>query len=495
MLAISILLSAFVLEDPKPAPPAAPEPVVRQAKLRLGDREIAYLSTAGTLALKPDEEKEKARVFFVAYTQDGADPVTRPLTFVFNGGPGSSSVWLHLGAFGPVRVPMPDDATAPTLPCVLESNPWSLLDLTDLVFIDPVTTGYSRAVAGESDDQFHGLDADVRSVGEFIRLYTTRYGRWLSPKFLAGESYGTTRAAALSDHLQNRHGMFINGVVLISAILQFGTTEMDTGNDLPYVLMLPTYAAIARYHGKAEFGAGRSALDAQQDVEQFVASTYAQALLRGSSLDAAQRASVGADVARFTGLDAAFVDDCALRPSLDRFAKALLRDAGLTVGRLDGRYRGLDRDDAGSGYEYDASYSAIQGAYTAAMNDYVRKTLGYESDLPYEILTGRVHPWPMSAENRYVDVAERLREALNQNPRLCVFVAGGLHDMATPYFAAKYTLDHMGLRADARERVQFETYEAGHMMYVHGPSHAKLKADLARFYAATLARGNGPAPR
>lgn len=493
MLALALLWTSMALEDPKPAPP--PEPVVRQASMRLGDRDLAYTSTAGTLSLKPDEEKEKARVFFVAYTQDGVDVATRPLTFVFNGGPGSSSVWLHLGAFGPVRVPMPDDATAPSLPCALQPNPWSLLDLTDLVFIDPVTTGYSRAVAGESDDQFHGLDADVRSVGEFIRSYTTRYGRWMSPKFLAGESYGTTRAAALSDHLQSRHGMFINGVVLISAILQFGTTEMDTGNDLPYALMLPTYAAIARYHGKSSYGAGASVLDAQREVEEFATSTYASALLRGTSLLDAQRTAVGAEVARFTGLPAGFVDDCALRPTLDRFAKALLRDQGFTVGRLDGRYRGLDRDDGGSGYEYDASYSAIQGAYTAAMNDYVRKTLGYESDLPYEILTGRVHPWPMSAENRYVDVAERLREAMNQNPRLCVFVAGGLHDMATPYFAAKYTLDHMGLRADARDRVQFDTYEAGHMMYVHGPSHAKLKADLARFYATTLARGAAPAVR
>lgn len=493
MFALLMTLAALALDEPKPAP--APEPIVRQATMKLDGRDLAFSSTAGTLALKPDEDKEKARVFFVAYTLNDADAAMRPVTFVFNGGPGSSSVWLHLGAFGPVRVPMPDDATAPPLPCALEPNPYALLDLTDLVFIDPVTTGYSRAVVGESDDQFHGLEADVRSVGEFIRLYTTRYGRWSSPKFLAGESYGTTRAAALAEYLQDRQGMFINGVVLISAILQFGTSDMSPDNDLPYALMLPTYAAIARYHGKAKYGAGASAFDAQREVEAFVDTTYVSALLRGTRLDPAERARVGAELSRFSGLSPQFVDDCALRPSLEQFAKELMRDSGQTVGRLDGRYRGIDRDDAGGGYEYDPSYSAIQGAYTAAMNDYVRKTLGYESDLPYEILTGRVHPWPMSAENRYVDVADRLRQALNQNPRLCVFVAGGLHDMATPYFAAKYTLDHMGLRADALSRVRFETYEAGHMMYVHGPSHAKLKADLARFYADALAVGRQPAPR
>jgi len=463
---------------------------VTHHKLKLGGAEIAYTATAGTLLLRAEDGKKRASIFYVAYTKDGVDDAAaRPITFSFNGGPGSSSVWLHLGVFGPRRVDMGPEGFDLTPPCKLVDNAESWLDLTDLVFIDPVTTGYSRAVPGESDAPFHSVEGDVQSVGDFIRLYTTREKRWTSPKFLAGESYGTTRAAALAGYLQRRQGMYLNGIVLVSAILNFQTARFDAGNDQPCELFLPTYCATAWYHKKLAPELQRDLKSTLAECEAFAQGEYALALRKGSGLSDAERAATAAKLARYTGLSQEYVERTNLRIEINRFCKELERDERKTVGRLDSRYEGVDRDAAGETPESDPSMAAIRGPYTAGLNQYLRSELGYESDLVYEILTGRVQPWKYEgAENRYLDVAERLRAELNANPALRVFVGCGYYDLATPYAAARYTFDHLGMERALRERITFAYYEAGHMMYVHGPSRAQLKQDVSNFFRAALTR-------
>jgi carboxypeptidase C (cathepsin A) len=477
----------------RPAPP--PEDTIVQTRhtLGVGGRELRYTARAGTIVLREeaekggeggptaDGEKPRATIFFVAYTLDDADAAARPITFAFNGGPGSSSVWLHLGLLGPRRVLLDDDGTAPP-PFRLADNEYTLLEHTDLVFIDPVNTGYSRVVPGEAAKQFHGFKRDIESVGDFIRLYTSRYGRWLSPKFLAGESYGTTRAGGLAGYLQARHGLYLNGLVLVSAVLNFQTLEFDPGNDLPYILFLPTYTATALYHRRLAPELQADLRATLAEVEAFALGEYAMALLRGDTLEPERRAEVAARLARYTGLSAEYVERSNLRVRDDRFVKELLRDERRTVGRLDSRFTGVDRDAAGERTEFDPSYAVIQGPYTAAFNDYVRRELAFESDLPYEILSGRVHPWSYGDhENRYVDVAETLRQAMTVNPHLRVHVASGYCDLATPYFATEYTLAHMGLDPRLRGNLAVSYYEAGHMMYVHRASLARLRDELAGF--------------
>ncbi len=449
-------------------------------------RELEYTATAGTITLSEEDGTEKANVFFVAYTLDG-EAATRPVTFTFNGGPGSSSVWLHLGAFGPRRVKMDDEGRPIGPPYTLVDNEATILDLTDLVFIDPVTTGYSRPVPDEDPKQFHGVREDVESVAEFIRLYTTRFERWASPKFLAGESYGTTRAAGLAGHLQGRHGMFLNGIVLISSILNFQTARFDRGNDLAHILLLPSCTATAWYHGRLEPALQDDLARTLDEVEQFALTDYAVALLRGSDLPDDDRREIARQLARYTGLSVEYIEQTNLRLTTRRFTKQLLRDQRRSVGRLDSRFTGIDADAAGEGYEYDPSYAAIQGPYTAMLNHYLRSELDYENDLPYEILTGRVHPWNYNnVQNRYLNVAETLREAMTRNRKLRTFVASGYYDLATPYFATDFTFDHLGLDPELREHVTIRYYESGHMMYIHHPSMLELKEDLREFYEAAV---------
>ena len=490
--------AGFAQQSPQSAPekaaekpkeekkPPVPEEKIIQTKhsVKIGGQEIKYTATAGTILLKLEDGTPKASIFYVAYTKDDvSDASQRTLTFSFNGGPGSSSVWLHLGLFGPRRVQMGDAGTLLPPPYKLVDNGVSLLDISDLVFIDPVSTGYSRAVPGETPQQFHGVTPDVESVADFIRLYTTRNKRWSSPKFLAGESYGTTRAAGLSGYLQQRYGMYLNGIVLISAILNFETAEFDTGNDLPYILYLPTYTAIAWYHKKlpSDLQSG----DVQKAVEEsrkFAVGEYADALMAGDALPAARRGEIEQKLARLTGLSPDYIDRTNLRIEIQRFTKELLGSERRTVGRIDARFTGIDRDAAGERPEFDPSIAAIIGPYSGMLNDYVRNDLKFDSDLPYEVLTGRVRPWSYAPyENRYVNVAETLRSAMTQNPFLHVFVAKGYYDLATPFFAADYTFDHLGLDPALRSHLSGAYYEAGHMMYVHAPSLNKLKADIAQF--------------
>ena len=494
--------------EEKPAPSKAEEKeekqvpkdnlVVTHHKVRIGGKEIKYTATAGTMILKEeptDREKEwegekpRAQVFFIAYTKDtneanstgsGAALAKRPLTFSFNGGPGSSSVWLHLGVLGPRRVVMTDDGELPPPPFQLTDNQYSLIDETDLVFIDPVSTGYSRAADGQKPKEWHEFRKDIESVGDFIRLYTTRFNRWLSPKFLIGESYGTTRAAGLSGYLQERHGLYLNGLMLISAVLDFTTILFNTNNELPFILFLPGYAATAWYHKKA--GAGQPLEKFLKEAEDFASGAYASALMKGDLLPAQERLRVVQEVRRFTGLSTEFIERTNLRIIDQHFFKELLRESGRTVGRLDSRFLGIDRLGVTESAEYDPLLTNVIGPYTAGFYNLVRAELNFESDLPYEILSEKVAPWSYSAfENQYVNVAETMRKAMTYNPHLKVFVANGYYDLGTPYFATEYTFNHLGLNQSLHQNIHMEYYEAGHMMYIHMPSLKKMKADLAKF--------------
>jgi carboxypeptidase C (cathepsin A) len=463
--------------------------------ITMNGQEIAYTVTTGTIVLKEEAEKEgasegekpKATFFFIAYTRDEvSDPSTRPVTFSFNGGPGSASVWLHMGLLGPRRTAMTDIGDLPPPPYKLVDNEFSLLDVSDMVFIDPVGTGYSRATTGEKAREFHGFKKDIESVGDFIRLYATRYGRWLSPKFLIGESYGTTRAAGLSGYLQERHGLYLNGIMLISSILDFSTAYFHIGNDLPAIMFVPTYTATAWYHKKLPPELDlRAALD---EAEAFAMNEYAPALMKGDTLAGEERAQIAQKLARLTGLTPEYVERTNLRIDIFRFIKELLRDQRRTVGRLDSRFQGLERDAAGESVENDPSLSNIMGPYTATFYDYVRRELKFESDLPYEILSLKVNvQWSYSDfENQYVNVAETLRKAMSINPFLKIFVANGYYDLATPYFATEYTFNHLSLDESLRKNVTMTYYEAGHMMYIHIPSLAQLKEDLVAFVRSAI---------
>lgn len=478
------------------APPAAEKPaptddlVTTTHTLLTPSGELAYTANAGRVVLRTEKHTDgkfdghepHAEVFLVAYTLDGADPATRPVTIAFNGGPGSSSVWLHLGLLGPRRVVMGDAGALTPPPWGLTDNAETLLKDSDLVFIDPVSTGYSRAVTGGKPADFHGYGPDVETIGEVIRLWVTRNERWLSPKFLAGESYGTLRAAALAEHLQNRHGMFLNGLMLISSVLDMGTIRFTEGNDRPYPLFLPTYAAIAHHHGRHE---GRSLPDVLADAEEFAAGEYSWALARGNRLPDADLDRVASRLAQLSGLDEAYVRRVRLRIEHQRFFRELLRDTGRTVGRIDGRFTGWEDDGGGEAISYDPSIAAITGPYTAAFNSHVRTGLNYESDLAYEVLTGRVQPWSYREfEGRAVSVVGKLSAAMRANPHLRVHVACGYHDGATPYFAAEQVLAQLPIPAELRNRIEVKYYEAGHMMYVHEPSRIAQSADLSAFVTA-----------
>ncbi len=449
---------------------------------------VKYKATAGTLVIRDEEGKPHVSFFFVAYTRlDATNAGARPVTFSFNGGPGSSSVWLHLGVLGPRRVYLKEDGSLPPPPFHLIDNAYSLLDESDLVFIDPVSTGFTRAVPGEDPHKYHGVDQDLASVGEFIRLYTTRYNRWISPKFLIGESYGTTRAAGLSSHLENRYGMYLNGIALVSSILDFSTISFNAGNDLPFILYLPTETAAAWFHHKLPPDLQADRKKALAESEQYALGDYSRALLQGSALSAPERQRVIKHVARLTGLSEDYVDRANLRVRASRYFKELLRKERLVIGRYDARLTGTDLNAVGESAEYDPSFASVLGPFTATLNDYVRRELKFESDLPYEVLTAKVQPWDFNdARNHYLDVAETLRQAMTHNPYLKIFVANGYYDMATPYLATRYTFDHMGLPPNLQTNVSMGFYEAGHMMYVNQPSLAALKQDLAAFIRSAL---------
>jgi carboxypeptidase C (cathepsin A) len=483
--------------DKKPEAAAKEEkdPVlsVTEHEITIGGKAIKYRATAGYLVLKTEKGEPRANIFFVAYTKPGEnDPAKRPLTFSFNGGPGSSSVWLHLGALGPKRVVMTDKGDSLPPPYKWVDNEWSWLDQTDLVFIDPVSTGYSRAAKDVDPKQFHGFTGDIESVGEFIRLWTTRNQRWASPKFLVGESYGTTRAAGLSDYLQQKHNFYLNGIMLVSSILNFQTARFAPGNDLPYQLFLPTYTASAWYHGRLKGDLAKDLPKTLARAEQFVLKDYALALMQGDALPAAERSRIAKEIVALTGLTEEYVLKQNLRINIFGFVTELMKNENRNIGRLDSRIVGIADNDGGGGGRgqggfFDPSMEAILGGYTTAMNDYARRELKYENDLSYEILTGNVQPWSYTnVQNEYLNVAETLKRAITKNPFLKVWVSNGYYDLATPYFATDYTVKHMGLDPAVRGNVTMTYYEAGHMMYIHMDSLKKLKADYAAWMDATL---------
>jgi carboxypeptidase C (cathepsin A) len=446
-------------------------------------KHIDYTATAGTILLREEEEdKAIASIFYIAYTKDDVKELaTRPVTFSFNGGPGSSSVWMHLGMLGPRRVHLADDGGAVPPPYKLEDNESSLLDETDLVFIDPVSTGYSRAIPVKDAKKFHGINEDTKSVGDFIRLYVTRNKRWPSPKFLIGESYGTTRAAALSGELSERLRLNVNGIMLVSTVLNFETLDFKPGNDLPYVLYLPSYTTTAWYHKKlAPDLLALSLPEVFNQAQTFAAGEYSSALFNSGSLDAATRAKVVAEYARLTGLSSNYVDRANLRVPLGRFGSELLANENRVLGRYDGRYKGYVRDRLAGRMEQDPSYEAVASAFASTFNNYIRVELKYETDLPYEILTS-VQPWNWDESNGYVDVGSTLASALTRNPFLKIHVSSGYYDLATPLMATHYTFNHLGVDPTLLTNVTIDTYTAGHMMYLNLPDLKKSKTDLARF--------------
>lgn len=527
IVAWSVAAASLAAPPDAPAKPA-PVPKAEQRFVRYPDaparahgtitvngQSIHYTATAGVLTLTDNKAKPTANIFYTAYRRTlephadfekrlaawkeaGAegpepinfpDPAERPITFSFNGGPGSSSVWLHLGIFGPRRVDYVDDKGNPGPPPYgVVDNEHSLLDASDFVFIDPVSTGYSRAEDGADEKDFHGVESDIASVAEFVRRFLTSEQRWRSPRFVAGESYGTTRACGLAQRLHDEHGIALNGVILVSAAMQFGTIRFDSGNDLPYVLFLPTYAATAHYHGLLPPDQqARPLPEFLAEVERFALTEYAAALAQGSYLNEAEAQRIVDRLASYTGLSPDFLRRARLRVEIQRYAKEALRTRGLTVGRFDSRFTGMDRDEAGERPDFDPSYAVIRANYTESFNAYIREELGFTSDLPYEILTN-VSPWSYSpaGNNRYLDVAERLRAAMHQQPHLKVLLASGYYDLATPHFAADYVMSHMGLAPDLLSNITTRYYEAGHMMYLHRDSRAKLKADLDAFYAQAV---------
>ncbi|HET6295499.1 MAG TPA: peptidase S10 [Kribbella sp.] len=479
---------AGVPEPVKPDGGPADDLKTTQHVLTIGRRKLKYTATAGRIVVRQEVLTEgkfdghlpKAEVFLTAYTLDDADAAERPVTFAFNGGPGSSSIWLHLGLLGPRRVVSGDAGELAAPPYGLVDNAETLLQYSDLVFIDPVSTGYSRAVEGEKPGEYHGFTRDLESVGEVIRLWTSRNGRWMSPKFLAGESYGTTRAAGLAAHLQNRYGMYLNGVMLISAVLEFATLEFGPGNDLPYTLFLPSYAAAAHYHGLIP---DRELSEVLADAERYAAGRYPNALAQGNRLPADYRAEVIGRLAALTGLSEDYLDRVNLRIEHTRFFAELLRSRRQVVGRLDSRFTGWDADSAGEVSLDDPSFRAIIGPYTAALNHYVHAELEYHNDLPYEFLSNdAAKDWSYKEfENNYVTVGDKLAEAMRANPHLKVHIASGRYDCATPYFATEHTVARLQIPAELRDNIELRYYPAGHMMYVHEETRVQQSQDLAAF--------------
>lgn len=488
------------MPDPKPTPDAEAkkeeripldvdkDPIVTEHQITVDGKPLKYTATCGMLPILAATGEAEAGMFFVYYRRAGeGDPAKRPLMVSFNGGPGSSSVWLHLGALGPKRAPMNPDGTLPPPPYQLVDNPDTWLRDCDLVFIDPVGTGYSRPAKTDGGEKFWGLKGDLESVGEFIRLFLTRFERWASPLYMVGESYGTTRASGLAGMLIEK-GIAFKGILLVSSILNFQTARFLKGNDLPYVLFLPTYCATAWYHGQLPKDLQSQPLsEVLRRVERFALGDYHAALAQGDRLSAKERARVANQLARFTGLSRSYVDQADLRIHIQRFCKELLRTERRTVGRLDSRFKGIDLHTVAETPEHDPSMTAIRPPYTAMLNDYLRRSLQYKNDAPYHILGGEKKLWETwdwgNAGDGLPDTSEALRAALSKNPHMKIFVASGYYDLATPYFATQFTIAHLGLDPTLTENITTHYYEAGHMMYIEEGSLAKLRRDVSEFLA------------
>ncbi len=463
------------------------EPVITHHRISSGGKELKFTATAGLMPIKDTKGETEARIFFIAYTLD--DPpaaAPRPLLFSFNGGPGSASVWLHLGALGPRRVTITDEPVIPAPPFRLVDNEATWLDRTDLVFIDPVGTGYSRAAKPELTARFHTLRGDISSVGEFIRMYLTRYDRWGSPLYLIGESYGTTRAAGLAGHLVEQ-GIAFNGLLLVSCALDFRGFVFSEANDAPFRNYLAAYAASAWYHKKLPADLQARGLAALlREVEEWTDKEYASILARGDQLTGEARRNAVSQLARFTGLKSGDIETTNLRITQPFFCKHLLETERRSIGRLDARFKGVENSPTAAGPSFDPSMAGIRAPYTSTFNNYVRTELGYRSDVPYFILGEGVGGWDWQQQMGYPATTDQLKDALAKNPHMKVLIASGYYDLATPYRAVEHTLAGLALDPSLRQNITIERYESGHMMYVHAPSLHKLKQDGAALIDRTM---------
>lgn len=458
-------------------------PVVTHHQAAVAGKSLKYTATAGRLPIKRPDGKIEAEMFFVAYTLDGQDSSKRPLTFAFNGGPGSASIWLHMGALGPRRVALTADGFLPAAPYRVEDNQYTLLDKSDLVLVDAIGTGFSRPETSEVGKKFWGVNGDIDAFSEFIRMYITRYERWTSPLFLLGESYGTTRSAGIAGKLASE-GITFNGITLLSTVLNFQTLEDTKTNDEPYVFLIPSFTMIAGYHHKLPSDLQADVNKARQQAEQWASGEYAQALSKGDAMSAEERQKVIDDMARYTGLSKDVIDQANLRIDVPKFTHYLLIDQKVRVGRLDGRYTGPDPDGLMDTPFYDPTESNIMGPYTSVFNNYVRTELGYKTDMPYYVFArdAGFQKWDWgSAGEGFPDTASALRRALVRNPYLKVLVMEGYYDLATPYFAANYTFDHMNLPPKYRSQVSYATYDSGHMVYLPTESLKKMRSDEGAF--------------
>jgi carboxypeptidase C (cathepsin A) len=462
-------------------PDATHKPIFTTNTVTIAGEAVTYVAETGMLPILKADGTTRASVFYVAYTRVGeTNTALRPVTFCFNGGPGSSSVWLHLGALGPRRVKMNEDGTLPKPPFGLVDNAYSLLNASDLVFIDPVATGFSRPAKDVKNEEFFGDDNDLNSVGEFIRLWTTRHERWLSPKYLCGESYGVFRAAGLAEYLRGGCGMYLNGLILISGVLDFGTIWGQTGNDLPYALILPAYTAAAQFHKKLPPDLQNDLPKALAEARAFAGGEYMAALQQGEALSAADSKKIVTELARLTGLKPQVIADNKLRIDDSVFRKQLLHEEGLILGVYDARLTGHDDNPASPYPDFDPSMAATRGPFAAAINSYVRSELKFEDDLPYELLAG-VQPWNYGVHNNYANVSDKLAAAMSQNPYMRVLVLGGRCDLVCPIDTMRHAIDHMALAPAYRTNITFAEYAAGHMMYVNLPDLKKMQSDLEHF--------------
>jgi len=473
---------------------ATPEPrsVSSQHSIQIDGQTVNYTATVGWLILKDDEQEPTARFGYTAYTREGvSDPTQRPILFAFNGGPGSSSIWLHMGILGPQRVVIKDEGFAPPPPAERVDNAYSIIDVTDLVMVDPVGTGFSKPLGDATSEDFWGVDQDIRSVGAFITQYITEHGRWASPKYILGESYGGIRAAGLVWHLQNKEGMNFNGVIVVSPFLNQGSGNDGANIDLPHVLYLPTLAATAWYHDAIPNKPADLA-SFVDEVDRFAYDEYAPALMKGYTIAADEKQAVAQKLGAYTGTSPEYWLKADLRVSHTQFLQELQRDERLITGRIDSRFSGPAVNPLAETMDYDPFFPAIEPAFTAAFMDYLHRELEFDPEETYMVSAFEIDwdwdhkpPSTRAWEVPLANLRPDLSMALTTNPGLHLLVQQGYYDLATPTLATKHDIDHLDIPAEARQRIRMEFYEAGHMMYLHGPSREKFRTDLASFIRDT----------